>query len=182
MRQFPRIGPTLLASLVSCALAASAAAAQRPQEVEVVNFPDVQRVRGSVEVERPISHAVFVRDEGEIVSPLSREEAIRLNPVTTVETLGFTSVVVTLQGETKGTVQEGTVGVVLVPEVRPVERALREDEVVLLPLEVRAKVGAETVYFNSQGRREVGFPRYQVYLYNTAAKSVEANLYFYLTH
>ncbi len=181
MRQLARFGTALLFP-VTALLTAGVAFAQRPQKVEVVNFPEVQSVRGSVEVAKPVSHAVFVSAEGEIVSPTTRREAIRLDPVTTVDVLGFTSVVLSVQGETKGTVQQGTVGVVLVPDLGPIRRALREDEAVLFPLEVRAEVGAESVFFSSQGKKAVGFPRYRVYLYNTAAKSVEVNLYFYLTH
>jgi hypothetical protein len=183
---------TLLASaaLVAAGLVLSlslapAGLSQTVQEVFVTNFPPLQEVHGKVAVEGTVRHGVFVRHEGIVVPPAGRSETTNLVLAGTLDTDGFTAVVLSLQGEVKDTVfVAGKVGTVLIPDEEPVVRALREDERLQFPLEVTAQVTpSESTFFSSDpAPRRVGFPRYRIYLYNSSNKSVEANLYLYLTN
>ncbi len=91
--------------------------------------------------------------------------------------------VLSLQGTVKGTLgRAGQVGAMLVPDEEAVERAFREDGLVQLPLEVFAVLAHKEIdTFSAQQHLAVGFPRYRVYFYNSTDKSVEVNLYLYLT-
>jgi hypothetical protein len=90
--------------------------------------------------------------------------------------------VLSLGGELQGVLTEpGAAVAVLVPDAGPVLRALKEDGVLLFPLQSTATLVPGHEYFTSQPERlAVGFPRYQVYLYNTSARTIEAHLYAYL--
>ena len=89
---------------------------------------------------------------------------------------------ISLGGNVQGPVTEpGAVIAVLVPEQAPILRALKDDQIVLFPLQATATLSPGREYFTSQQQRQpVAFPRYQVYLYNTGARTVEASLWAYL--
>jgi len=76
------------------------------------------------------------------------------------------------------------VGVMLIPDEEPIVRALREDGRLQFPLEATAQVtpGESSFFASDPAARRVAFPRYRIYLYNSSNKSVEANLYLYLTN
>ena len=60
-------------------------------------------------------------------------------------------------------------------------RALKEDRALLFPLRITATLVPGREYFSSRPERlALAFPRYQVYLYNTGARTVEAHFYAYL--
>ena len=63
-------------------------------------------------------------------------------------------------------------------------RALRQDSVVLFPLEVTVEIPLGSPgWINAESRSfQVAFPRYRVYLYNTSDKSVATTVYVYLTN
>lgn len=160
-----------------------AALAEEVREVVVRNFPEIQEVEGEVAVTRPVPHAQLIRLEDQVVSSTSLAEAIRGRPAAVVETAGFTSAVLSLQGDVRGSLgREGTVGAVLVPDEEPILRALSETGDVLLPLEIEAEVPRDAAYWSAQGEVTVGFPRYRVFLYSTVEKPVGVSLYVYLTH
>lgn len=180
---------TLLASaaLVALALVVStpSALSQAVQEVFVTNFPAQQEVRGSVAIEGTVRHGAFTRHEGIVVPPAGRSETTNLVSAGTVNADGFTGVVLSLQGEVKDYVfTAGKVGAVLIPDEEPVVRALREFGLIQFPVEVTADVAptVSTFFSSEPAARRVAFPRYRIYLYNSSNKSVEANLYLYLTN
>lgn len=74
-------------------------------------------------------------------------------------------------------------GAVLLPEVDPVERALKEDGLLLFPLEVGLEVAPSPLsYFAAeQVRQAVAFPRYRIFLYNETDRTVALDLYVYLS-
>lgn len=163
---------------------ASRLAADAPSEVVVANFPEVQKVEGKVSVAEPVPHSALVRRLDVVVPPVLRSNTTGLVEAGVVDAAGFTHAVLGLRGEVQGNLlKEGAVGAVLVPDEDPVLEALREQGRYDFPVEVRAEVRKQDRgYFASdQPRRVLGFPRYRVFLYNTSDRSVNADLYVYLT-
>ncbi len=153
--------------------------------VVVTNFPDVQRIDGAVSIQGPLVSGSLQRIDEVVVSPVGRASATRMDPRGDVTTDGYTSMVVSLVGEVKGSVdREGTFGVVLVPNDDVISRALRQDSVVLFPVEVTVEIPlGDTGWINAESKSfEIAFPSYDVYLYNTSDKSIAATVYVYLTN
>ena len=157
---------------------------RRVQPVEVVNFPEVQQVAGRVSLDGPLNPARLERRTRTIVPPTSRSDVLRWLEVETVSSGGFRQMVLSLQGEVKGEAfAPGAVGAVLVPDEKSFNRLLSEEQRVFFPVEVAAGPSREAgVYFGAQsGRVDVAFPRYRIFFYNETSRSVELNLFIYLT-
>lgn len=179
------LATALGAGLLLAQAPAPRSSAAETERVIVTNFPEVQRVRGAVAVPEPIPHSELVRRLDVIVPSVAPEATTQLVEAGTVDAVGFTHAVLGLRGEAQGSLgRDGTVGVVLIPEEEPVIQALLEEGRFEFPLEVRTAVTrAERGFFASdQPRFALGFPRYRVLLYNTADRSVSADVYVYLTH
>jgi hypothetical protein len=155
------------------------------QNVRVVNLPKTQNIDGSVEVKGLISHSFLDRRERIIIPPAQRSETNNLTEAGVVEADGFTYVVLSILGEAKSTVfTPGTIGAILVPDEKPIIDAFTQDQSILFPLEVKTDIDSETFrYFSSEPTKQlIGFPRYRIFLYNSTNKSVEVNLYMYMTN
>ena len=153
--------------------------------VVVTNFPEVQKIDGAVSIEGPLVSGSLQRIEEVVVSPVDRGAATRMDAQGAVTTDGYTSLVVSLVGEVQGSVdREGTLGVVLAPDDSVVNRALRQDSVVLFPLEVTVEIPLGSPgWINAESKSfQIAFPSYRVYLYNTSDKSVATTVYVYLTN
>jgi hypothetical protein len=158
---------------------------QTVRQVFVTNFPDLQSIVGTVEIEGPVRQSRSVRIEDITVAPVERRETTRLVDAGVLETEGFPTVVLSLHGVVKGHVgRVGAVGVLLIPDEETIEEAFREQAVMHFFLEAAAEgVSSDTPYFASrQPRYTIAFPRYRVFLYNTTDKTVSANLFAYLTN
>jgi hypothetical protein len=150
-------------------------------DVHVTNFPDLQQIRGSVSVEGTTKS---IKREGLVVPISRRAELSEMVHAGTIETDGFTSILINLQGEVRSdSFSSGTIGVLLVPDEKPVLRALRDAKRLQFPIEcaVQTKSGGPVYFESEQAQQRIAFSRYQLYLYNTSNKSVEANVYFYLS-
>ena len=159
--------------------------AQQILQVAVNNFPETQKITGNVAVPAPIPHSAMVRQLEIVVPPVSREETTSLVEAEELLTAaGFTDVTLSLQGTVKGTLgKAGQVGAVLLPNEEAIERALNDEGLFQLPLEVFAVLAREEIdTFSAQQQLPIGFPSYKIYFYNSTDKSVELNLYAYLTH
>jgi hypothetical protein len=166
-------------------LGASVAHGAEVTPVVVTNFPDVQKIDGAVSIAGPLVSGSLQRVDDVVVSPVNRRAATRMDPQGTVDTDGYTSLVVSLVGEVQGSVdRDGVLGVVLVPDDQVINRALRQDSVVLFPLEVAVEIPLGTPgWINAESKSfQIAFPSYQVYLYNTSDKSVATTVYVYLTN
>lgn len=165
-------------------LTPAAALPEKIERVLVTNFPELQQIHGTVTARGgPLAHAELVTRRDVLVPPVGREETTNLIAAGTVETAGWTSMVLSLQGEVQDTVFDpGTVGAVLVPDQEPVLRALREEGRYQFPAEVTAETApAETALFSSRPTEApVAFPSYRIFLYNGGDKTAEVNLYLYL--
>lgn len=156
--------------------------AEEERRVTVTNFPVRQEVRGTVEIDAPVPHTELVRFVGNVVSPIPRAEFTNLMEVGTVKADGFTSLALSLAGEVKGRAgADSEVGVLLLPDQRPILQAFRDTGDALLAIELKAPVrGGSNGYFAGQTVVPLAFPRYRVYLYNSGRESVTANVYAYL--
>jgi hypothetical protein len=166
-------------------LGASFAHGAEVAAVAVTNFPEVQRIDGAVSIAGPLISGSLQRVDEVVVSPVNRRAATRMDSQGMVDTEGFTSMVVSLVGEVQGSVdRDGALGVVLVPDDRVINRALRQDSVVLSPLEVAVEIPLGTPgWINAESKSfQIAFPSYQVYLYNTSDKTVATTVYVYLTN
>lgn len=181
----------LFASLVALAAAAvvvvpaGRAVADAVQSVFVTNFPSVFNVDGTVKIKEPIPQSAFVAKRDVVVPPVGPKDTTRLIDAGTIETAGFTHIVLSLSGQIKGEfVRPGTVGAILLPDDEPIRRTFDEKGILQFQFEVQASgVSSASPYFASpQPRFQLGFPSYRVFLYNTGEKTVSANLYAYLTN
>jgi len=155
------------------------------QPVVVTNFPQTQNVQGSVSIRGFVPHTRFAAPEEEtVVTPVARNHTNQLIDGGTLETAGFTHVVLSLSGEVKGNVEKpGQVGAVLVPDVEVARDAFLEEGIYLFPLEVAAGV-RQTSTFVASGSLvlPVAFPRYHVYFYNGSDRAIGVRLFAYLTY
>jgi len=161
------------------------AIAQEVQSVIVTNFPKVFTVAGSVAIDGPVKHGKFAALRDVTVSPVNPKDTVRLIQGGIVESNGFTTMVLGLQGQIKGEVfRPGTVGVFLLPDESSIVSAFEEKGLMQFSTEVTAPgVSAASAYFASTATRvPIGFPRYRTYFYNTSDKTVTVNLYAYLTN
>lgn len=155
------------------------------QRVLVTNFPQTQQVAGAVSIEGMVRHANMQRLKDIQVPPVGPKETTRLIQAGSLATDGFTSIVLGLNGQTRGkTLRAGAVGALLIPDEEPVARAFEEEGLVQFPIEIEAPSvsGASLHFASAQARFNLGFPRYRVLLYNTTDKTVTVNLFAYLTY
>jgi hypothetical protein len=175
---------TLIGGVV-LGVAAVPAATQDITHVIVTNWPDHWRVEGRVAIDGPVLLSQPVSFGEVVVPPVGRTETTRMLSAGKLTARGFAHVVLSLQGQVKGSVQrEGEVGAILVPVESGIQDAFNEQGLTLFALEVVASgITPRTTYFASaQPRHQVGFSTYDVLLYNTTDKAVTANLFAYLTN
>jgi hypothetical protein len=161
------------------------ALSQRIQQVFVTNLPDVWKVEGGVEIVKPVRLSQSQSFLDLVVAPVPPKETTRLVDAGVLATEGFPALVLSLHGVVKGDVQKpGTVGAILIPEEDTIREAFDEQGLMHFPLEVAATgVSSRTPYFTSdQPRYTVAFPSYRVFLYNTTDKTVNVNVFAYLTN
>ena len=102
-----------------------------------------------------------------------------------LEAEGFTSVVLAMNGQSKGKPpKSGVVGAILLPDEESVLRVFEEEGKTQFPIEIRtAAFGGTSPHSASEPQRFLlGFPRYRIWLYNTSDRSVSTNLFAYLTN
>lgn len=150
----------------------------------VVNLKDPHPVEGTVTVGQPIPHSVMRSLMGLVVAPAPASDPALWTEAGEIVTDGFSSVVLSFQGQFRGTpAGPGTVAVVLVPEEEDILRAFAEGEVHLSLDALAEGVPDGRAYFSgSRSGLAVAFPRYRVYLYNTTDRSASVNLFAYLTN
>ena len=185
MRKRLTVAAAALAALLLVLLPPwQSALSQSSKEVVVLNLPRVVPVEGKISVVGTVGHSAFTQRLNLIVPPVARHETANLLVADPVETDGFSAIALSLQGEVRGTVlRAGAVGVVLVPDEEPVLKAMREHGVLQFPLEVASTLAeGQDATFSVQQHLALGFPRYKVYLYNSTDRTVDVNLYLYLTH
>jgi hypothetical protein len=155
------------------------------QSVLVTNFPALQKVEGTVTVEGIVRHGTPRRYAEITVSPAKPSETRRLTPGGTLETDGYTSMVLGLSGQFKTSLpRPGDVGAILLPDEEAVLRAFYEDGKFQFTHEFKAlaESGISPYFASEQVSFTIGFPRYRIFFYNTTDRTVGVNLYVYLTN
>ncbi|MGH9869959.1 MAG: hypothetical protein ACREAA_17570 [Candidatus Polarisedimenticolia bacterium] len=175
-----------LCLVIAAALRLAPARAAGDEEIRpvlVTNFPESQKVEGSVSIVGPLRQAALAHIPDIEVPPVKPDDPRRLVSAGVLTTDGFAAIVLSLAGSTKGRAPKpGEVGALLVPDEDPILRVLDEQGLLQFPLEVKAPVALNTVIFSSaQERRVVAFPRYRVLLYNTSDRTMTVDLFAYLT-
>ena len=159
------------------------ALSQPPEEVLVLNLPDVVPIAGVVSVKGVVRQAEIFRQVDLIVPPADRERIDELVEAKDVEADGFTSVTLSLHGDVRGTIgRSGSVGVILLPDEVSVMEMFNEKGVYHFLLEAKVDLTKkEQTEFSVQRQFALGFPRYKVYLYNSTDRTMDVDLYVYLT-
>ena len=186
-RKRPFIALSLLAAALLFLLAPgdTLRSQEEIQKTFVTNFPQTQQVAGTVSIDGVIRHASMQRLKEIQVPPVGPKETTRLIQAGILSTDGFTSVVLGLNGQTRGkTLRTGSVGALLIPDEEAVTRAFEEEGLTQFPIEIKASSvsGASVSFASAPERAILGFPRYRVLLYNTTDKTATVNLYAYLTY
>lgn len=173
------------------------AQASPPSEVNVKNFPETQQIRGEVQVNNfPVTQQVkgsvslegmtkFISLDRVLVPPAKRADVTEMVDAGIIEMDGYSSLLISLQGEMRSDVfSSGTIGVLLVPHEKSILRLLRDAKRTVYPIESAASAkSGDPIYFESeQSQQRIAFSQYKVYLYNTTNKQAEANVYFYLSN
>jgi hypothetical protein len=179
-KRFPTI--PLLVALTGgfLLLPAGNAISEELKDIRVINFPESQKVRGTVSVEGPVSSAELRRFSEASVPQVPPEATTRLVHAGVLEAEGYTRVLLSLVGQLRGAQrQPGAIGVLLVPAEQPVREAFVDHGTVLIPLRLEVPVEAGSPRFvAAQGTREnLAFPRYDVFLYNTTSSVATVDLY-----
>jgi len=157
---------------------------QRVSQVFVTNFPQVWQVDGKLQIEGPVLQSRFEAFRDITLPPVRREDTTRFLDAGYLVTDGFPNVVLSLHGLVKGHVANpGAVGAILIPDEKTVQEAFEELGMMHFFLETAANgVSSKTPYFASnQPRYTVAFPAYRILLYNTTDKTVNVNVFAYLT-
>jgi hypothetical protein len=171
--------PARAALLAVAALSLSSMAARAQEAVFVTNFPEVQEITGAVELSEPLPFSESVAFEAVEVTTVSREESTALVAGGVLHAEGFTSVVLSLAGEIKGTLSRpSTLGVLLIPDESFVTTAFREGSY-LFPIEIEVDLPSDTGPYVAAkpARHQLAFSSYRIYFYNTGARTVRAQLY-----
>jgi hypothetical protein len=155
------------------------------QSVLITNWPKYWDVKGAVSIDGPVKLAKGVAIRDLVVPPVNPKETVRLIQGATIETDGFTNMVLSLEGQIKGEVyRQGTVGVFLLPDEEPIVRIFDEKGVMQFAQEINAPgvSGASPYFASSQPKLPIAFSRYRTYFYNSSDKTVTVNLFAYLTN
>lgn len=180
----------LVALAAAVALVVSApgrAATEEFMKVFVTNWPETQKIRGTIEIEKPVKviQTAAIAQTDVVVAPVSPKDTVRWVSGGTLETSGYRFLTLSLSGQVNGTAtRPGEVGAILVPDEAAINRAFDEKGLVQFPIQVAAGgVTSSPAYFASnQPTETVAFPKYKVYYYNTCERSVTVNLFAYLTN
>jgi len=176
---------SFFAATIALMLPAASVPSAEMLNVHVDNLPETQQIKGSVSVDGPVSHIQFVKKEAIVVPPSRRAEPSEMAHAGSIESNGFTSITLSLQGEVKGgSAGTGTVGVLLIPDEEPIVRAFREARRLQFAIECVSNLkSGDSIFFNAdQVNQRLTFPRYKVFLYNTTSKTVESNLFMTFTN
>jgi hypothetical protein len=164
---------------------AQGAAQEQARSVRVVNFPALQKIAGTVDIDGPVPHSSLVVFKDISVPPVEPAETGRLIDGGTLSADGFTAMVLSLSGRAGGrALRSGTVGALLIPDEDAIVKAFEEDGQMQFQIDLAAPLtqGTFRMTATSQSRYTLGFPRYRLRFYNTTDKTVTVNLYAYLTN
>jgi hypothetical protein len=154
----------------------------RASPVQVTNFPEVQRVAGSVVVTAPVPSSRLETFRA-VVTPAQPSEVNNYTEAGVLDTAGFQSVSLGIAGTVQGRFGSATpLGALLLPDVPDIVATFRNHGVAQFGLRVEAvAVSSASGLFQSETvHLPLAFPRYRVLLYNGTPRSAETAVYAYL--
>ncbi|HEX7253305.1 MAG TPA: hypothetical protein VF376_10520 [Thermoanaerobaculia bacterium] len=118
------------------------------------------------------------------VGPAERTEASRLTDAGVLNIGDAGGMVITLAGELRARAERnGSIGVLLLPEVPFFNYAYRNRKVMMSVADAEATINAgESSYFLSKSKHvEAGFTQYHLFLFNTTGATAMVNVYVHPT-
>ncbi|HEY6928789.1 MAG TPA: hypothetical protein VJA66_03845 [Thermoanaerobaculia bacterium] len=118
------------------------------------------------------------------VGPAERTETSRLTDAGVLNIGDAGGMVVTLAGELRGRAERnGSIGVLLLPELPFFNYAYRNRKVMMSVADAEATINAgESSYFLSKSKHvEAGFTQYHLFLFNTTGATAMVNVYVHPT-
>jgi hypothetical protein len=155
---------------------------ERSEPVLVTNFPEVQRIAGSVVVPAPIP-TTRLETFRAVVTPTLPAEVNDYTEAGVLDAAGFASISLGIAGTIQGRFGAATpLGALLLPDVPEIVANFRNHGVAQFGLRVEATaVSSASGLFQSETvHLPLGFPRYRVLLYNGTPRSAEVAVYGYL--
>ncbi len=155
---------------------------ERSAPVLVTNFPETQRVTGSVVVPAPIPTTRLDTFRA-VVTPALPSEVNNYTEAGVLEAAGFASISLGIAGTVQGRFGAAPpLGALLLPDVPEIVANFRNHGVAQFGLRVEATaVSSASGLFQSETvHLPLGFPRYRVLLYNGTPRSAEVAVYGYL--
>lgn len=184
MRQRP-LFLILCTALLIIGLLVAAPGSGETESVLVTNFPKVQSISGTVEMDKPAPTTRLARISEAVVAPADPEDAINLVSAGTLEAAGFRTAVLSLAGQIKSNYPgSGSIGALLVPNTAFFKRVFEEDGEALLAIRIEASVDSEigSYFAITVPLQHLAFPSYKVYFFNTTERPANVNLYAYLAN
>jgi hypothetical protein len=120
---------------------------------------------------------------GIVVNTVERTDIQSLVDAGTIETEGYSGLVLNMAGMPGASTQKaGVVGAILIPDIPPFNEAFRKWGILPAILELTAEVRVgETSFIAKQKSFDVGFPRYRLLLYNTTDSPMTVAFFAYRT-
>ena len=116
-----------------------------------------------------------------VVPPVARADVANLIVAGTIDTDGYRQVVLNLVGELKSASDAGVLGVILIPDVPPFDKAFLDRGLLPVSMELTATSMPDGRFMARQQTFDVGFPRYRVLLFNSATTAATASVFAYRT-
>jgi hypothetical protein len=125
----------------------------------------------------------LIEKRGIVVHPVDRSQIQSLVDAGTIETEGFSDIVLNMAGMPSATNRKaGVVGAILIPDIPPFDEAFHKWGILPAVIELTAEVKAgETSFIAKQKRFDVGFPRYRILFYNTTDSNMTVAFFAYRT-
>jgi hypothetical protein len=125
----------------------------------------------------------LIEKRGIVVNPVDRSQIQLLIDAGTIDTEGYSSLVLNMSGMPSASTQKaGVVGAILIPDIPPFDEAFKKWGILPAIIELTAEIkSGETSFVAKQKRFDVGFPRYRLLLYNTTDSTITVAFFAYRT-
>lgn len=126
----------------------------------------------------------LIEKRGIVVNPVDRSQIESLVDAGTIDTQGYSDLVLNMAGlPSVHPRQGGVIGAILIPDIPPFDEAFKKWGILPAIIEMTAEIKAgETSFVAKQKRFDVGFPRYRLLLYNTTDSNMTVAFFAYRTH
>jgi hypothetical protein len=127
---------------------------------------------------------LLVEKRGIVVNPVNRSQIEMLIDAGTIDTEGYSTLVLNMAGMPSAPTQKpGVVGVILIPDIAPFDEAFRKWGILPAIIELTADIKpGENNFIAKQKRFDVGFPRYRLLFYNTTDSTMTVAFFAYRSY